>query len=343
MSDVKKLSDVLKTSPEVTSLESSDRVLAVDANGNLKRLNKYPFVEMAFNAPAGSWKYILLGLVESSGGSYGKLIAYRAEGHVSFMIDFRHGTSFAGWNQHSMFVHPDMRYPEYYQNYDFVTLTYNGKSYYAMQVPPFPKDLNVYFQGALLGQNKDFGTLLADADVSDVTSVTSFKSIKILPLLTASAWGGVKRYRLTTYAIIQKGGRRNGGHEETKRSFGSCRHANSLHSTGIVYISRGDAYEGYIPEVNNVRQCLENRGRGYDGNLGSVLYSKLIDKHSTRCLQGGIDSVSVSQYLSDIDNDGPGNEQYKSLRKGAPYGIRRVGCLEGVVYGVNMAGKGVAA
>lgn len=40
MSDVKKLGDVLKTSSEVSSLESTDRVLAVDANGNPKRITR---------------------------------------------------------------------------------------------------------------------------------------------------------------------------------------------------------------------------------------------------------------------------------------------------------------
>lgn len=40
MSDVKKLVDVLKASSDVASLESTDRVLAVDANGVTKRIRR---------------------------------------------------------------------------------------------------------------------------------------------------------------------------------------------------------------------------------------------------------------------------------------------------------------
>ena len=40
MSESKTLADVLKGAPEVTSLASADRILAVDANGNQKKISK---------------------------------------------------------------------------------------------------------------------------------------------------------------------------------------------------------------------------------------------------------------------------------------------------------------
>ena len=59
MSESKTLADVLKCSPEVTSLSSDDRLLAVDANGNHKRIlrdNLYAEVDVVqFEAKAGIW------------------------------------------------------------------------------------------------------------------------------------------------------------------------------------------------------------------------------------------------------------------------------------------------
>lgn len=44
MSNPTTLADVLKGAPEVTSLESADRLLAVDANGDQKKISRYNLV-----------------------------------------------------------------------------------------------------------------------------------------------------------------------------------------------------------------------------------------------------------------------------------------------------------
>ena len=60
MSNPTTLADVLKASPEVTSLSSADRLLAVDANGNPERIEKTELISKSKSIGVNSPQWIRL-------------------------------------------------------------------------------------------------------------------------------------------------------------------------------------------------------------------------------------------------------------------------------------------
>lgn len=60
MSEPKTLADVLKSSPEVTSLASADRLLAVDANGNPERIRRTKLISKSNSIGVDSPQWIRL-------------------------------------------------------------------------------------------------------------------------------------------------------------------------------------------------------------------------------------------------------------------------------------------
>lgn len=190
MSEPTTLADVLKSSPEDTSLASDDRLLAVDANGVPKKINHNGFATGRFISYGRSYDLFILGETNSNYGVYGTLCIYRTNGHVSIMIQLRSGDSTAGWHQHSMIVHPDMRYPNLYSETGFVICTYQGKTYNAIKMGHLSNDFTAYFYGMLINRSSMFGQLLQLTDVSDVNILTTYTKAVFMTSLPSISGGG---------------------------------------------------------------------------------------------------------------------------------------------------------
>lgn len=92
MPDTIKLNDLLKAAPAASSLETSDRLLAVDSAGGLKRISKQGFGILEFTSEAGKWYKIAT--TTSGLASCGRLYVVSAPGQQeSLIIDFAFGQS----------------------------------------------------------------------------------------------------------------------------------------------------------------------------------------------------------------------------------------------------------
>lgn len=166
MTEGKSMTDFMKSLPAATSDSCSP--IGVDGSGNLFKVNRDGFTTATFY-PDETFDFILLGESGKDYGVFGTFCLYRKNGHVSIMIQIRSGDSTANWHQHSMIVHPDMRYTNLYNIYGIVKCQYLGKTYNAIRVPQMAIDMKAYFYGVVMHRNDMFGTLVAAADVSDVT------------------------------------------------------------------------------------------------------------------------------------------------------------------------------
>lgn len=206
MSEAMKIGDALKAAQEVTALASTDRLLAFGQDGSLKKIAPNNFMIRRF-ASTDVWNLFLLSKENSNVGIFGTICAYRVNGHVSHMIDFRHGDSTARWHSHSMIVHPDMRYTNLYGKYAFVKCTYQGEVYYAIQSPQYASDMACYFYGMVMGSTPLFGEMLAGSEVSDIVELTS-ASVVILSAGRQTMGGGNWLCFSSLQFSCESGGRR---------------------------------------------------------------------------------------------------------------------------------------
>lgn len=310
MSDVKKLSDVFKASSEVTSLESTDRVLAIDANGNPKRIRRdriaTPYV---FFNDISTPQWVRIGKFTSSACALIKIFSIwnNIPGN-NILVDMLLHPNNAQYNAATVLSRmrnagnsllPKLRVVRKHTSESYIDLYYNGNT------------AELVYIYLIHNQNVTLLTPEPDAQIPEGYTAVEFD-------ISTVSLGGVKRYRLTTYAIMQKGGWRNGGNETTFRS-NPERIVDGRDGRPRLLLRRG--------QYDDSRHISRERGRCHRDIAGFQFAGRLDIRHS------GSDKREVAACHPTLD--------LRHWRRGHEDMAERMACLETV--DTVASGKGVAA